>query len=636
MTQPAPSLVGATVAELRRHAPFDAVDAALLAEVAMKLKLRYFAAGSSVIEPSHGQVTVLYIVQRGLIEGREERADLAAGAALTLSEGECFPLGAILGRRPTHLVFKAVRDTFCYEMDQGVFEDLMDRSREFRHFGTLRLSNLLEQSRLGTQSDYAARLSGLSGMARPLKAVLRRAPVTVTPVTSIRTALQRMHELRIGSLVIVDAAGKPIGIFTERDVLDRVALQGTSLDQPIEKVMTREPAALPATAALFEAAQLMTRHRFRHVLVMEEGALAGVISERDLFTLQRLSPGEISKTIHQAAIVAELVHAAAEVRRLAGGMLAQGVAAEQLTQFVTTLNDAVVERAIELAMQESGLPTGRWCWLGLGSEGRMEQTLATDQDNAIIFVADAGSVEEARAQFLRFAAMINETLDKCGFPLCKGDIMARNPRWCLTDTEWRAVFLDWMRNSTPEALLNGAIFFDFRALAGDAGLADDLRAWLNEAVARQPAFLRQMAQNALQSRPPLGVLRDFVADDGEFAGSIDLKRLGARPFIDAARIFALAHGVSATNTAERLRVAGTRMRMSEEEVASAIDGFHFIQMLRLKSSDPQPDHDHPDARPLPPNRVDPERLSALDRRILKESLRQARKLQSRLELDYQV
>lgn len=641
MAQPAPSLIASTVADLRRHAPFDAMETGLLAEAVAKFRLRYYAAGTVILDPTHGQVTQLFIVQRGLVEGWGKSPDDGDQdvVALTLSEGECFPVGAILGRRPTNLCFRAARDTFCHEMDGALFEDLMDRSREFRHYATARLSNLVEQSRRGVQNAYAGRMAGLSAMAQPLKSLLGRETVTVSPETAIRDVLRRMHDLRIGSVVIVDSGNRPIGIFTERDVLDRVALDGVDVSLPVERVMTRDPQCLPVTAALFEAAQLMARKRFRHVLVVEDGVLAGIVSERDLFALQRLSPGEIGKAIHTADSVAALSHAAAEVRKLAGGMLAQGVAAEQLTQFVSTLNDAVVERAIWLAMQDVAVPDVRWCWLGLGSEGRMEQTLATDQDNAIIFAPNAADadLQSVRTSLRRLATEVNAILDQCGFPLCKGDIMARNPRWCLSEAEWRTLFADWMRGSGPEALLNAAIFFDFRPLAGDFILADGLRTWLNDHAHVQAGFLRQMAVNALQARPPLGVLRDFVPDDSDFPGSIDLKRYGARPFIDAARIFALAHGVSATNTAERLRVAGPRMRLSAEEVVSAIDGFHFIQMLRLRSSDPEnQDLASVSQPPLPPNRVDPEKLSALDRRILKEALRQARKLQSRLELDYQV
>jgi CBS domain-containing protein len=337
------------------------------------------------------------------------------------------------------------------------------------------------------------------------------------------------------------------------------------------------------------------------------------------------------------------------VRRLAGALLAQGVGAEQLTQFVTTLNDAVAGRALALAARDNAPPEMPWCWLGLGSEGRMEQTLATDQDNALIFVPPlVECIADARAAFLKFADSANRILDRCGFPLCKGDIMARNPKWCLTPAEWRKTFADWMSTPEPEALLNAAIFFDFRALHGDVELADALRQWLIEQSPSQARFFLLMAQNAVQVRPPLGVLRDFVADDSDLPGTIDLKKYGVRPFVDAARIFALKHGVSASNTAERIRLAAPKMRMQPEEAAAIIDGFHFIQLLRLRNQDEdtiveqvstygnaaETTPANPPARN--PNRINPDELNALDRRILKEALRQARKLQSRLELDFQL
>jgi CBS domain-containing protein len=254
---------------------------------------------------------------------------------------------------------------------------------------------------------------------------------------------------------------------------------------------------------------------------------------------------------------------------------------------------------IELAAQRHGVQ-GTWCWLALGSEGRMEQTLVTDQDNALIF----GDAEKPR--LLRLADEVNRDLDACGFPLCKGDIMARNPRWCLSVQEWRAVFDDWIRNNDPQALLHASIFFDFRSLFGDARLAGALRESVLAQTRANRSFCRAMAQTALQTRPPLGLLSDFSSRE------LDLKLLGARPFVDAARVLALALGSAETGTAPRLRAAG-------ETVAA--DAFHFVQTLRLRSA---------------ANRIDVETLSSIDRRVLKEAFRQARLLQERLRLDYDL
>ena len=637
-SQPAPSLIASTIEELRHHAPFNEMQSTALQFLATHLSLAYFTRGETLLTPGQGNVRILFIVQKGLVHGRDPNTADATDALLTLTAGECFPIGALISRRASALDFVAAQDTFCYQLPLEDFEHLMDVSRPFRDFATRRLAALLDHSRRQVQGEYTSRVSDARNLSSPLKSIIARAPVTVAPETPIRTVLESMKALRIGSVVIVDPLGKPLGIFTERDVLDRIALAGIAQDAPIEAAMTRAPFSLPGSAPLFEAARAMVRFRFRHVLVVEEEKLAGVVSERDLFTLQRLSPGEIAKAIEHAGTVDALSRASLDVRRLAGALLAQGVGAEQLTQFVTTLNDAIVDRALALAATESAPPSVPWCWLGLGSEGRMEQTLATDQDNAIIFsLPDGVDMDTVRAAFLKFADVANRILDRCGFPLCKGDIMARNPKWCLTRAEWRKTFAEWIATPHPDALLNAAIFFDFRALHASnpagAELAESLRHWLNEHVASRNVFFRLMAENALQVRPPLGVLRDFVADDRAAPGTIDLKKMGARPFIDAARIFALKQGVMASNTAERIRLAASRMNMSADEATAIIDGFHFVQLLRLRNQDEfnaTPDGE----RTLAPNRVDPDALNELDRRILKEALRQARKLQSRLELDF--
>jgi len=229
----------------------------------------------------------------------------------------------------------------------------------------------------------------------------------------------------------------------------------------------------------------------------------------------------------------------------------------------------------------------------------------TDQDNTLIFFTEELPLEEAKKQFLPFAEEVNRALAACGFPLCKGDVMARNPRWCLSAREWRGVFDDWIRNPGTEALLHASIFFDFRPLAGDARLAGELREGVLAQTRANRAFLRAMTQNALRSEPPLGLIRDFAAD------ALDLKGLGARPFVDAARVLALAQGRPETGTAPRLRAVGEQ---------AATDGFHFIQGLRLRHG----------------NQVRVERLSTIDRRLLKEAFRLAALLQSRIRMDYHL
>ena len=468
-------------------------------------------------------------------------------------------------------------------------------------------------------------------MASPLSAIVQRAPVSCPPHTPLRSALATMHELNIGSMIVTDANLNPLGILTLRDVLDRVALAQYGLDQPISGVMSRDLFTMSLQATVYEAALAMVKRGIHHVLVTDRGRLAGLVSEKDLFRLQRVNLRQLADAIRNAGSIASLVQFSADIRQLAHNMLTQGVAAEQLTHLIASLNDLLTQRIIDLEQSGAGLDDVTFCWLALGSEGRFEQTLSTDQDNGIIFTG-AADADSLRTRLLPFARRVNEALASCGYPLCKGNVMAGNPQWCLSASEWQTKFAQWIDSGDPEALLHGAIFFDLRGLHGEIALADNLRKWLLEQTAGTPRFLHQMAANALRNRPPLGILRDFVTSgDSPHPHTIDLKLNGATVFVDSARIYSLAAGIAQTNTAARLHEFGERQELAQNEIGAWADAFQFIQVLRLR-------HQHAQYQQgvAMDNCIDPDELNQLERRILIEALRQARELQNRLALDYRL
>ena len=312
-------------------------------------------------------------------------------------------------------------------------------------------------------------------------------------------------------------------------------------------------------------------------------------------------------------------------------MLGQGVSAEKLTQFISGLNDRLTRRVIEINLMQHDLFGLDWAWLAFGSEGRDEQTFSTDQDNGIIFICpDFADRDVLQLRFLDFARDVNDGLARCGFPLCKGNIMASNPLWCLTQDEWQERFTQWIRLPEPEALLNATIFFDFRPLYGNEALAKALRKWLLDLTANAKMFLRFMAENAVKSAPPLGMIRDFVYDNNpDFPHTLDLKAFGARPFVDAARIVALAHGIPHSSTVARLRAAAEQKRLGGDDINAVIESFFVIQQLRLRNQ-------RPDTAPGAENRIDPDKLNDLDRQVLKEAFKHAKRLQSRLQLEYRL
>jgi len=488
---------------------------------------------------------------------------------------------------------------------------------------------MLRESRRLIRMDSSA-ASEQQAMSRPLGSLIGRSAVTCPPQTPVGDVLRTMQNSKIGSMLVVDDSGRLCGIFTRHDVLERIALAKCDLTQAIANVMTPDPLILPAEASAWEAALLIANRGIRHIPVHDGAKVIGVVTERDLFALQRVSMRAIHRTVADAVSVEELRHAADDIRRLVRSLLGQGVAAEQLTLIISTLNDALTRRILEVEAQRFDLSGIRWCWLAFGSEGRYEQTISTDQDNGLVFEGD-DSPDVLRRRLLPFAQAVNRGLDACGFPLCKGNIMAGNPQWCLSLDEWREQFVRWVADTDPQALLHAVIFFDFRSLHGEEDMEQLLRNHLLGLTRNNSRFQRQLAQYALETPPPLGLISDFVTEgDGEFSGTIDLKKSGVRLFADAARVLALAAGVAHTSTAQRLRQTGPALNIPPSEIAAFVEGFFFLQGLRLRA---QIDMESTAAGV---NRVRPDRLNEVDRRILKESLRQARKLQSRLALDYRL
>ena len=621
------------------HAPFDHMEPSHLLWMLERMSLAYYAKGEVIISPEQGNVERFLVIKQGEVLGEQAVAKATdADAWLELAEGECFPLGALLANRPVASVYRAGSDTFCFELAADDFNTLLGMSLPFRDFCTRRIANLLEHSKQLIQAQYTQSSAEQQSLTSPLSAIIRREPVTCAPDTSVRRALELMHETKVGSMVAVDGQQRPLGILTLPDVLERIVLPQIDLAQPVIGIMSTQLTTLPPQALAHEAALVMAKHGFRHVLVVENERLAGLVSEKDLFALQRIGLRQIGATIRHADSIDVLKQSAADIRRMAHNMMAQGVAPEQLTQFISTFNDLLTVRVIELETAASGLhgtPLFEGlCWMALGSEGRFEQTLKTDQDNALIFSVPQGmTADQVRAQLLPVAKRINAALDMCGFPLCKGEVMASNPKWCLSLDEWKEVFGRWVDQGAPMALMHASIFFDFRALYGAQHLADDLRRWLMQLTRSNERFLHQMAANALRNRPPLGLVRDFVLNDSK---RIDLKINGLTPFVDAARIFSLATGVTQTNTIQRLRQSAPGLHIPDSEVEAWINAFLFIQLLRLRHHYAANEHQD-DARAYPLNNlIDPSQLNDLDRRILKEAFRQARKVQAKLSADYQL
>ena len=628
---PASALIRENIAALRAHAPFSEMSGADVEYVASRARLQYFAAGEVVLEPGTELSPGCFVVRQGAVEGiMPDRAGGAVAPPLALGPGDFFPIAALMGSRPPSTRYVASSDLFCWLLAREHFDALLARSPEFSDYCNRRMSALMELSMQVVQARYAAQNAQWRLMSQPLRTLLGRSPIGCAPETPIAEALAVMEREGVGAMLILSPPeARPLGIFTRQDVIGRIVLPGLPLSAPISSVMSHPVSTLPTSATVADAMILMADQTIRHVPIVEGDAVVGMVTERDLFALQRRNLRQLGDSITQAREPGQLVSVAGEIREWSRSLVAQGVAADHLTRLISKMNDLLTQRLVELLAQTASIRMTDFCWIAFGSEGREEQTIATDQDNGIVFDDSADST--LRTQLLQLGKAVNSWLDQCGYPLCKGGIMAGNPACCLSASEWASRFERWVSHGSPEDLLNASIFFDLRPLAGQLALGEQLRQLIGPLVRSSSRFQKLMSDNSQRSVPPrflasgvLGVLRPE-------SETVDLKLHGTMPLVDVARLLCLAHGITESSTAARFEALISKAIVNQADGRNWIDAFNFLQALRLRAQ-------HIGSRTPGaadnPNRIELDALSPLDRRILIESLRQVRKAQQRLALDY--
>jgi CBS domain-containing protein len=644
--------------------PFDTLSSEELEEVVSRMQVAFFPRGEVILRRGGPPADHLYLIQSGSAKVTLPAEDDEGEEILVDVRGEGDTFGAVSLLEGQQALFSVVaqEDLICLLLPAEVFRRLVETrpafERHFRHS----LARNLEAVRRGAAEE--CRLPQVTGVpAFSLDAALMTATVaqvmttrvlTCLPPTPVRAAARRMTMRQVGSVVVVDEGGHPIGILTDTDLRVRVISQGGMLDAPVTEFMSRPLVTIPPQVRVWEALLTMSRHGVGHLVVTEQGRLVGIVSDHDLQTLTGASPLGVIRDIETVTSVDALVEVHAKVDRVLEMLLRQGGSARTMLELVTEFNDRLTLKLIELTEEEmeaqgKGRPPVPYAWLALGSEGRREQTLRTDQDNAIVFAnLPAEHMPSVRAWFQDFAARVVEGLVRCGFPRCQGGVMASNPDWCRSEASWCRTISRWVADPQPQSLRLATIFFDFRPIYAEADFAEALDQHLMKELEGNKLFLRLLAKNGLYNRPPLGFLRQFVVlKDGEHKNKLNLKLSGLTPMVDAVRVMALDQQVApsevrarlqeelpfarVTNTLDRLEEIARRGLIKPAEAADLREAFSFITLMRIGH--------HLEARArgeVPDNFVDPAQLNGLQRKMLKESFGVIARLQDLLEHRYQT
>jgi CBS domain-containing protein len=443
----------------------------------------------------------------------------------------------------------------------------------------------------------------------PVKYLVKRPPVFIDEAATVAQAASVMQDAQIGSVLV---AANPPGIITDRDLRGRVLAAGLGTETPAREIMSRPLKTLDSDVPVFSALHFMLEEHIHHLALVEEGKIVGVISSTDLLRHESTSAFYLRRMLESVEDPTALAHYSREVAGTVQTLFRGGLGAVQIGQIVSSLNDALVKRLVELAQRQLGPVPTAFAWIVFGSEGRLEQALLTDQDNALIYGEKS---EAAHVYFVALAEWVVNGLIQVGFPPCAGGFMAT--RWCMPLEEWRKLFTGWVRTPEPKALLDAAIFFDFRPVAGALSLEP-----LDEILAGAKAekvFIVHMAQGALDSHPPLGLFNRLRIDQGK----VDVKRGGLAPIVGLARVAALAGGSRERSTLERLAAAGkSGVILSPDDASELAEIFQLLLHLRLR----QQLSALQSGRPLDHN-VEVKVLSTLERRHLKEGFVMIRRIQ---------
>jgi len=415
------------------------------------------------------------------------------------------------------------------------------------------------------------------------------------------------------SSLLVEHDGALQGIVTDRDLRSRCVAAGLDGATPLRQVMTPAPLTVSRQASAFEALLTMSQRRIHHLPVLDGIELCGLVSTHDLLRAQSTNPLYLADRVGRCDTVEALREVVAEVRTLHLQLTAANAAARQLGQAVTSVCDAVTRRLIDLACDELGPPPVPFAWVATGSQGRGELTLSSDQDNAIVL--DDTCDEQLHGEyFAALARFVNEGLHECGYTRCPGNVMAANPAWRQPLAAWIGNFRDWLRHTDHKTVTLAVNFFDMRTVWGEDSLRQRLMATIVPECIEAKVFLAYLAAHALGNQPPLGFFRNFVVErSGAHEGMLDLKKRGLLPIVDLARYYALAAGADTVPTQQRLRDAAARGSLTAESAEALQAAFEFIWGLRARQQAAQLR-----AAQSLDNFIAPDALTPLERRHLKD------------------
>jgi len=633
---------------MKRFPPFSFLSKEVLEKVAASVEIRYLEKGEILFRQGQAAEPHFYILKEGeiiLTESIQDQEEIRDQC----DEGDVFGVLALLGKRPYLLSAKVEENSLIYAIPVAVFEEVLEQnSRVALYFAAGFASgqvvvrqDLSEGQKARGAFKNQSRDHSLMIFSDQSQIKFSEKVLTCRPEQSIQEAAAMMAEKHVSSIVVCTEDLQPLGIITDKDLRSKVVAKGISLDTLSAQVMSSPVLTMRRDASFSDLYLTMIKNRLHHLILTENGtaqsAVSGIISDHDVLLSMGNSPAVLIHGLMNTLDLKEMRLIRDQAEQMLRYYLENELTMDFVASVMTEVNDIIIKQAMRIAEnslsgEDDVLRKIPFCFLSMGSEGREEQLLRTDQDNALVYenVPEA-LAEQAQEYFLKLGTAMVEVLLACGFASCPGDIMASNPKWVQPISKWKSYFSEWIIRPTEEAILSSTIFFDFRPVAGYLGLGERLSSHIYEEIQKKKIFLNFLAKNALMNPPPLGFFKDFVVEkSGEQKNNFDIKSRAMMPLADLARLLVLSHGVIGVNNTfkrfDRLAELEPNYAALFKQAAKAYEILmrtRALEGLKNQSSG---------------RFIQPETLGKLERQLLKNTFSPITELQNivkvRFQLDY--
>lgn len=622
---------------LKSIKPFDLLQEDVLQGVAELLEETKYSEKTTLYVQDLSKLKGLDIIVKGEYEAFFYDSEKNKRLPEILGAGKLYGgVSLLLNRKRSIRTVTVQKGTVIYFLPRNHFKELCRANQAFFHFFTNEYGNRMindeyahfVRNSLPSSENYSVSDQFFS---RTIETINLKKIFSCPPDTPIFEVANVMSRNKIGCVFIANESQDILGYVTDITLRENVVGRKISVEEPIEKYVDNPIVSISEKAFVYEALLLMFRTKTRYILIKDQGEVKGMLSRNKLLTDQAQSPFVFIQAVKLSSTVSELKKRWEKVPMIVFQLLDRGVKAEIVNQVITSISDTIAQKVIEGVIAEMGPPPAKFAFMVLGSEGRKEQTLKTDQDNAIIYEDKANEHRElVRDYFLTFADQVSERLDHIGFSFCTGGFMAKNPKWTHSLSHWKNNYKQWIERPIPESVMKFTTFFDCRFIYGERQLVNNLRGFIEERL-REPSemFFYNLGLNALQYEPPLTFFKNFRTFAVGEHNVFDLKKT-MTPIVDLIRIYSLKNNVFKTNTGERIYELYDLKIFNEKEFMEILQAYYYLMAMRLKKQAENIIKD----RNEPHNYLNPSTLTKIEQVTLKEIFKVIENFQLKVKIEF--